>query len=85
MSNVVRAFNEAIVCGRLDLHEMNIGSDEAVFAAVDVLHTELVELHLSGNVLVPQHFHTLVKAMRNAVVYDLSCCSLDRSVRASII
>lgn len=79
MANVLHAFAES-TSGSLDLREMNIGQDDAVCAAIEVLQPNLLELYLDGNSLPTSFIDLISKILRHLTLLNLSCCSLKRYV-----
>lgn len=77
MANVLIAFTES-TSGSLDLREMNIGQDDAVYAAVDVLQSNLIELYLDGNSLSTLFIDLISKILRHLSLLNLPCCALRR-------
>ncbi|EJD74742.1 leucine Rich Repeat family protein, variant [Loa loa] len=75
MANVLHAFVES-TSGSLDLREMNIGQDDAVCSAVEVLQSNLLELYLDGNSLSTSFIDLVSKILRHLTLLNLPCCAL---------
>lgn len=75
MANVLQKLTES-TNGSLDLREMNIGQDDAVCAAVEILQPNLLELYLDGNSLSTLFIGLIAKILRHLTLLNLPCCSL---------
>uniref|UniRef100_A0A8R1XMK9 Tonsoku-like protein n=1 Tax=Onchocerca volvulus TaxID=6282 RepID=A0A8R1XMK9_ONCVO len=75
MANILHALSES-TNGSLDLREMNISQDDAVYAAVEVLQSNLLELYLDGNSLSTSFIDLISKVLRHLTLLNLSCCAL---------
>uniref|UniRef100_A0A915PV28 Ribosomal RNA-processing protein 40 n=1 Tax=Setaria digitata TaxID=48799 RepID=A0A915PV28_9BILA len=84
MANVLRALTES-TSGSLDLRELNIGDDDAIYAAVEVLQSDLLELYLDGNSLSISFIDLVSKLLRHLTLLNLPCCALkSRNLRQLI-
>ncbi|KAL3997347.1 Ankyrin repeats (3 copies) family protein [Acanthocheilonema viteae] len=75
MANVLHTLAES-TNGSLDLREINIGQDDAVCAAIEVLQSNLLELYLDGNSLSTLFIDLISKILRHLTLLSLSCCAL---------
>uniref|UniRef100_A0AAF5Q3C2 ANK_REP_REGION domain-containing protein n=1 Tax=Wuchereria bancrofti TaxID=6293 RepID=A0AAF5Q3C2_WUCBA len=75
MTNVLHALSES-TSGLLNLREMNIGQDDAVCAAAEVLQSNILELYLDGNSLSSSFIDLISKIVRHLTSLSLSCCAL---------
>ncbi|CAG9533951.1 unnamed protein product [Cercopithifilaria johnstoni] len=75
MANVLHTLAES-TNGSLDLREMNIGQDDAVCAAVEILQSNLLELYLDGNSLSTPFIDLISKILRHLTLLNLPCCAL---------
>ncbi|VDN95401.1 unnamed protein product [Brugia pahangi] len=75
MTNVLHALSES-TNGFLDLREMNIGQDDAVCAAVEVLQSNILKLYLDGNSLSTSFIDLISKIVRHLTSLSLPCCAL---------
>ncbi|OZC05643.1 leucine Rich repeat-containing domain protein, partial [Onchocerca flexuosa] len=75
MADVLHALSVS-TNGSLDLREMNIGQDDAVYAAVEVLQSNLLELYLDGNSLSTSFTDLISKVLRHLTLLNLPCCGL---------
>lgn len=81
MVNVLHALSESSN-GLLDLREMNIGQDDAVCAAIQVLESSLLEFYLDGNSLSTLFIDLISKILRHHLtLLNLPCCALKRYIR----
>ncbi|VDK85169.1 unnamed protein product [Litomosoides sigmodontis] len=84
MVNVLQKFVES-TNGSLDLREMNIGHDDAVCAAVEVLQPNLLELYLDGNSLSTLYIGLIAKMLRHLTLLSLPCCALRSTCLRQLI